>query len=303
MKSLDDIVLVSEEDFSSTYVSSRHLDAAVSELAGYGITFPIKHASPFFPQLSRLAMLVYFKGTLLISSKKSEDGNFDYAPSYNVRLFVADKLDLGWVERKLAPYFSVSPSTNNVAIGPNKDSLLSRSLARILYCMGIPTPKEHDTAKRLPQFISDLVSFYPILDAQEKEFAYELLLGACEAFFNIKTTFPHDFYWEFFLPVRSGKATAALFRRNVLRLLNTVFPDVDFWKMGEPREKAGGSTSFYDSIIGLRSSEVEKLLENYGRILDLEEVLSRRPSVLDFYLRHKNGRVPSPEVSHIASQP
>ena len=66
MVSLDDIVLVSEEDFASTYSSRHHLKTAVNDLASAGITFPIRYSSPFFRQLSALAVLVYFKGTISI---------------------------------------------------------------------------------------------------------------------------------------------------------------------------------------------------------------------------------------------
>ncbi len=306
MPSLDDIVLVSEEDFASTYTSRFHLEAAVEELAASGIAFPIKYTSPFFRQLGMVATLVFFKGTLSLSSP-SKDGSFDYAQNYTVKIFVADKLSPKWVERKLAHYFSVSLSTDNVAIGQNKKSWLNRSLARILYSMEIPTPEEHSTAKRLPPFLSELVSIYPFLSAEEKGPAYTLLLDACEAFLNIKTNFyfSRDFDWQFFLPAKGDKGTAMLFRENILKLLNTVFPDVNFLRMGPPRKKGGGvSEAFsYDSIIGLRQPEVEKLLANYGHLLDLEEVIYHRPSLLDFYRAHRNGLAPSLEIQPVASRP
>lgn len=301
MPSLDDIVIVSEADFASTYTSAYHLKSALEKLAANGITFPIKYTSPFFPQLNRLAILVYFKGTVtVVASKESEDDNFDYAFAHSVKLFVADKLDQIWVERKLAPYFSVSSITDNVAVGRNRNSWLNRPLARVLYCMEVPTPDEHSTAKRLPPFISDLVSFAPNLEGREGELAHRLLLDACEAFLNIKLNFyfSRDFDWEFFLSGKCNKATATIFRNSILKLLTTVFPGIDFLRMGEPRKKGGGVSiaSAYDSIIGLRPPEVEKLLNNYGHLLDLEEVLSHRQPLLDFYLAHRDGSTPLLEI-------
>ena len=304
MASLDDIVLVSEEDFAGTYSSRHQLKASVKELAASGITFPIRYTSPFFRQLSMVAMLVFLKGTLSLHSKESEGIHFDYSQTYAVKIYVADKLSPDWVGRKLSPYFSVSPGTNNVSIGMESKSWLNRPLARILYCMEVPTPEEHSTVKRLPPFISDLVSLSQGLEAHEAKLAHRLLLDACEAFFNIKTNFyfSRDFDWEFFLPGRGDKATAALFRNNILKLLRAAFQEVNFIRLGEPRKKWGGvSSAFsYESIIGLRSPEVEKLLTNYGRVLDLHEVLSQRQLLSDFYLEHRNSSVHLPETRQVA---
>ena len=69
MVSLDDIVLVSEQEFEGAYSDRGRAKAAINRLNKFDITFPIKYTSPFFPQLNWAAALVYLKGKISVSSK------------------------------------------------------------------------------------------------------------------------------------------------------------------------------------------------------------------------------------------
>lgn len=293
MASLDDIVLVSEEDFASTYSNKYFMENAVEELAFAGITFPIKYTSPFFRQLSALAMLVYIKGTISIVDEK-KNGE-EHAPTYAAQLFVGGKLDRGFVERKLAPYFTVSPA-NEIRVGLNGINRLNRPLARILHTLEIPTDSEHLEAAQLPTFMTELAAIYTgFRHSDERDLANRLLFDLCEAFFNVKVTFNHNFYWEFFLPVKKDRLTASRFRSDLLWLFRQVFPEITFKRLGKPSQRNGQqdghSIVYYKSIISLQEEGTRALLSGYAKALDLEGVLRLNPKVNQFYLeaRMHNG--------------
>ena len=283
MVSLDDIVLVSEEDFASTYSSSRSLAAALKGLNDEGITFPIKYNSPFFPQLARLAMLVYFKGTVAV--QQNEADGFDYTPSYAAHLYVTPKLGNEWVKRKLQPYFSPANDTL-IGVGNSGTSHLNRPLARILHCLEIPTNDEHLVARDLPTFMTDLAVISKSGNAVGADVS-QTLIDMYESFLRVKTTFAKDFYWEFFLPIKENKETATAFRRNIVWFLQSVFPEVKFRKLGEPRKREGGPknepTSYYDSILALGTDSVKTLLGKYGSLMDMD--FTGRPALFDFYIK------------------
>ena len=292
MTSLDDIVLVSFGDFASTYSSQRHLKAAVRELACEGITFPITYNSPFFQQLARLAVLVYFKGTVVVQQKEAK--GFDYSPAYAASLYVPPKLGNEWVKRKLEPYFSAAPD-DSIGVGSDGTSHLNRPLARILHCLEIPTNDEHLTAKDLPTFMTELSIISKSGNAVSRASVSRVLIDMYESFLRVKTTFVKDFYWQFFLPIKESKETASNFRRNMTRFLQSVFPEVKFKELGEPRKREGGSKaepiSYYDSILALGADSVKTLLSNYGSLMDMDDFFTGRPALSDLYVRATKGTV------------
>ena len=292
MVSLDDIVLVSEEDFASTYSSRYHLKTAVKDLASAGITFPIRYSSPFFRQLSALAVLVYFKGTVSIIERE-EDGE-ELAPTYAAFLYPNNKLDIGFVNRKLFPYFSVSQANKTVAVGASEKTYLHRPLSRILHCMEIPTNAEHLEAARLPLFMTELAKMYPELGVKDdRVLAYRLLLDMCEDFFNVKTTFNHNFYWEFFLPIKKDLSTARRFRSDIVWFFKQVLPEINFKRLGEPTPRMnsdGDKILYYKSILALREDSTKALLSNYSGVLDLESVVKLNPKVQEFYVTARHAK-------------
>ncbi|MBI3036364.1 hypothetical protein HYY73_01210 [Candidatus Woesearchaeota archaeon] len=295
MKPLDEIVLVSEEDFTNTYGSRYHLEAAVRELAACGITFPIKYTSPFFRQLSALAVMVYFKGTLSVVGRDS--GFVEYSPTYAVQLFVTNKFGREWVNSKLSPFFSVSEGSNSVSVGNASVSNLNRPLARILYCLEIPTDGEHFTASRLPSFVAGFASMLPHLGENNKAVARALLLDFYEVFLRIKTTMANDFYWEFFLPIKKDIATATLFRNNLARVLTAAIPEVQLHKLGVPRPRtrnpALSPIDYYDSMLCIKRDGVEALIANYADAMRLAPLLASKPRLREFYLQSRNGSAPA----------
>lgn len=292
MVSLDDIVLVSEADFASTYASDRHLLAAVDGLRKSGITFPIKYTSPFFPQLNWLAALVYFKGAVSVNSKVR--AGFEYAPTYQANLF-ANAAEKEWINSRIAPYFCYMPEIFRIGVkyvdGSDSDKThLNRPLARILVLLGIPTAAEDFISPNLPRFMTQLSEF--ALKSQEhssRYYTHRLLLDVYEAFLSIKTTFTHDFYWEFFMPVKIDKEISSGYRRNMISFLQSIIPEVNFRELGkngaEPRERRGGSQkaplTYYDGFFCLPAEGIRILLSSYARVMDLEHLLNGRPQPLE----------------------
>lgn len=286
MASLDDVVLVSEEDFASTYSRHNSLEKAVERLGVTGITFPIKYNSGFFRQLNALAAMVYFKGTLSIVSK--DNGFVEYAPTYDVKLFVTDKLGHEWVKGKISPYFSVSEGSASVSVGNASVSSLTRPLARILYCLEIPTDSQHLTAGRLPSFVRDLALTLPRFSEADRAVARTLLLDFYEVFLRVKTTFANDFYWEFFLPIKKDIATATLFRNNLAKVLTAAIPEVQLDRLGAPRPRTRdpsvSAIDYYDSILCIKREGVKTIIAEYADTLCLAPLLVSRPRLQEFYL-------------------
>ena len=238
-------------------------------------------------------MLVYFKGNISIVERE-EDGE-ELAPTYAASLYPNNKLDISFVNRKLFPYFSVSQANKAVAVGSSEKSYLNRPLARILHRLEIPTNSEHLEAAQLPVFMTELAKMYPELGVTaDRALAYRLLIDMCEAFFNVKTTFNHNFYWEFFLPVKKDLPTAKRFRSDIVWFFKQVIPEVSFKRLGEPKPRMnpdGDSVLYYKSLLALRKGSTLALLRNYSHVLDLESVVRRNPKVHEFYIAAKQTRV------------
>ena len=286
MPSLDDIVLVSEDDFASTYSRQSSLKKAVKRLEATGITFPIKYNSEFFRQLNALAAMVYFKGSLTIASK--DNGFVEYAPAYDVKLFVTDKLGHEWVKGKISPYFSVSAESTSVSVGNTSVSNLIRPLAKILYCLEIPTNGQHLTAGSLPSFVTDLALTLPRFSEADEAVARTLLLDFYEVFLRVKTTFANDFYWRFFLPIKENIDAATLFRDNLAMVLGAAIPEVQLHRLGVPRPRTRdpsvSAIDYYDSILGIKREGVKTIIARYADTLCLAPLLASRPRLQEFHL-------------------
>ncbi len=287
MLSLDDIALVSEEDFASTYNDVRRASLAMERLNQHGITFPITYASPFFPQLNRLAVLVYFRGSLVVRGVPPE-------LNYAVHLFTNGRVSSDFVEGMIRPYFSAAsnPSDNRVSVCDgntgNARINLNRPLARILHCLGIPTDSGHLVSGALPHFLTSLAASLPELGTcYEAERARSLLFDACKVFLTAKATLVHNFHWEFFLPVKQDEPTAEAFRTDLTCFLEAALPDIQFKKVGGPREREGRPhgrpITYYDSIVALNAKNVRLLISNFAHKVGLESLLGRRPPLTAFY--------------------
>ncbi|MEK6837077.1 MAG: hypothetical protein AABX69_00360, partial [Nanoarchaeota archaeon] len=86
-------------------------------------------------------------------------------------------------------------------------------------------------------------------------------------------------HWSFSMPVKLDRATAGIFRRNVVGLLSAAFPGINFDTHSSPRERVGGSLSgpqlYYEGVIHLQPMQVKNLLNNYGPLLDIGQLPAR----------------------------